>query len=94
MANPGEEDAPEQATMSQELKSLQNQIDGLEKDKLAMQEKLDQVMASQNNKGTEMEELKEAIEGLKATLTERQPSSPLNGWLSKAKKRVTGFGGT
>lgn len=89
-----EEIEPQKTEVFQEIDTLRSQIQKLENDKLAMQRKLDEVVASQSSKDTEMEELKDAIEGLKTSLKERQPSSPLNGWLSMTKKRITGFGGT
>ena len=90
---PKEEDEPPKTGVVQELDALRSQVQELEKDKDAMQRKLDEVVASQKNKDTEMDDLKDAIESLKTSLKERQPSSPLNGWLSKTKKRITGFGG-
>ena len=90
---PKEEDESPKTGVVQELDALRSQVQELEKDKDAMQRKLDEVVASQKSKDTEMDDLKDAIESLKTSLKERQPSSPLNGWLSKTKKRITGFGG-
>ena len=91
---PGEEDGSPKTEVFQELDALRSQVQELENDKNAMQRKLDGVVASLKNKDTEMDELKDAIDGLKTSLKERQPSSPLNGWLSKTKRRITGFGGS
>lgn len=83
----------ETTAVPHELDVLRNQVQNLEKDNSAMQQRLNEVMAAQKAKDTEMEKLRDAVEGLKASLTERRDSSPLNGWLSKTKKRITGFGG-
>ena len=88
-----EENMSETTAVPPELDVLRNQVQNLEKDNSAMQQRLDEVMAAQKTKDMEMEKLRDAVEGLKATLTERRDSSPLNGWLSKTKKRITGFGG-
>ena len=88
-----EENMSETTAVPHELDVLRNQVQNLEKDNSAMQQRLDEVMAAQKTKDTEMEKLRDAVEGLRATLTERRDSSPLNGWLSKTKKRITGFGG-
>ena len=58
-----------------------------------MKQRLDEVEVGQTTTDAKMEELRDAIEGLKASLSERGNTSPLDGWFSKAKKRVTGFGG-
>lgn len=79
--------------MFQELKVLRDKVEELQKDKAAMQQRLDDVENLQEKKDTQVEELKKAVESLKATLAEK-PSSPLNGWFSNAKRRVTSFGGT
>lgn len=88
-----EENMSETTAVPHELDVLRNQVQNLEKDNSAMQQRLNEVMAAQKAKDTEMEKLRDAVEGLKASLTERRDSSPLNGWLSKTKKRITGFGG-
>ena len=89
-----EENMSETTAVPHELDVLRNQVQNLEKDNSAMQQRLNEVMAAQKSKDAEMEKLRDAVEGLKASLTERRDSSPLNGWLSKTKKRITGFGGT
>ena len=87
------EDGSERSSMFQELKALRDQVQELQKDKAAMQQRLDDVANMQEKKDTQVEELKKSIESLKASLTEK-PSSPLNGWFSNAKRRVASFGGT
>ena len=88
-----EENMSETTAVPHELDVLRNQVQNLEKDNSTIQQRLDEVMAAQKTKDSEMERLRDAVEGLKASLTERRDSSPLNGWLSKTKKRITGFGG-
>lgn len=83
----------ETTAVPHELDILRNQIQNLEKDNSAMQQRLAEVMAAQKTKDAEMEKLRDAVEGLKTSLSDRRDSSPLNGWLSKTKKRITGFGG-
>ncbi|KAL8785953.1 MAG: hypothetical protein Q9195_008417 [Heterodermia aff. obscurata] len=82
-----EENMSETTAVPPQLDVLRNQVQNLEKN-------LAEVMAAQKSKDAEIDKLRDAVEGLKkATLTERRDSSPLNGWLSKTKKRITGFGG-
>ena len=89
-----EENMSETTAVPHELDILRNQVQNLEKNNSAMQQRLNEVMNDQKTKDAEMEKLRDAVEGLKASLTERRDSSPLNlGWLSKTKKRITGFGG-
>ena len=76
--------------MAEELKTLKERVQELQEENAAMQKRIDDVVASQE---AELSSFKETVKGLKANAAEKAPSSPINGWFSKAK-RFPGFGGT
>ena len=62
-------------------------MQGLERNYAALRKRVDDEV---NTKDAQIKELKEAVESLKANLTEK----PTNfGWFSNAKRRVASLGG-
>ena len=83
----GDEDGSDRSMASQDVKALRNQMQDLQRDYAALQQRVDDEV---NTKDAQIKELKEAVESLKANLGEK-PSSL--GWFSNAKKRVASLGG-